>query len=239
MIESSPFSTASSPSPASSSTLSRRQEALVDLSNRVQACRLCSKMEGRRRVLGPANGRVGAPVMFVAEAPGRLGGERTGMPLYSDQTGRNFSRLLAQTGWTRDDLFITNAILCNPQSDRGLNRSPGRDELIHCRHHLQQQIELVGPSLVVALGVCALRSLAAIAPHELRLKIDVGRSVSWWGRTLVALYHPGPRAQIHRSFEKQLADFATLPAALAIAISDQASVQSRAERPEGGHLACG
>jgi DNA polymerase len=75
----------------------------------VQGCRRCPTMEGRRRVLGPANGRLDARVLFVAEAPGRLGGDRTGVPLSSDQTGRNFARLLGAAGLRRDEVFVTNA----------------------------------------------------------------------------------------------------------------------------------
>ncbi len=51
---------------------------------RAQACRLCSRMEGRRRVLGAGNGPLDARVLFVAEAPGRLGGDKTGVPLVND-----------------------------------------------------------------------------------------------------------------------------------------------------------
>jgi uracil-DNA glycosylase len=53
-------------------------EARVDrLIAEVQACRRCASMEGRRRVLSGANGSVWARVMFIAEAPGRRGGEVT------------------------------------------------------------------------------------------------------------------------------------------------------------------
>ena len=47
-------------------------------------------MEGRTRALGQGNGPLDARVLFVAEAPGRLGADRTGVPLSGDQTGRNF-----------------------------------------------------------------------------------------------------------------------------------------------------
>src|SRR5215217_7548758 len=72
--------------------------AFTGLVATVQACRRCPTMEGRRRVLGEANGRPGARVMFIAEASGRLGGERTGVPLSADQSGRRFSRMLGLAG---------------------------------------------------------------------------------------------------------------------------------------------
>lgn len=176
----------------------------------VQACRRCAAMEGRRRVLGPANGPLNAQVMFIAEAPGRFGAERTGVPLGGDQAGRTFEHLLACAGWTRQEVFVTNAVLCNPQDSQGHNRPPSADELENCRTYLRAQIELVAPRLVVALGAIALRTLDRIEPHGLRLGCDVGRAVPWLGRHLVALYHPGPRALVHRPLAEQEADFRAL-----------------------------
>src|SRR5918998_5648946 len=90
----------------------------------VAACRRCESMCGRRPVLSELNGRVGARVMFVGEAPGRQGGDRTRVPLSGDQSGRNFARYLAAAGLTREEIFITNAALCNPRSASGANRKP-------------------------------------------------------------------------------------------------------------------
>ena len=182
-------------------------EALVA---EVQACRRCPAMANRRRVLGPANGPLAARVLFVAEAPGRLGGDRTGVPLTSDQTGRNFGRLLAHAGLPRDEVFVTNAALCNPRSPRGLNRPPSRAELASCREHLRRTLDLVAAPVVASLGAVALRQLDAIEPHGLVLSRDVGRPAGWRGRLLVPLYHPGPRAQVHRPFGRQIEDFTRL-----------------------------
>src|SRR5687768_10139901 len=68
--------------------------AFLRLVERVSRCRACPRMEGRTRVLSAANGNLHAQILFVAEAPGRFGGDRTGIPLFADQTGRNFRLLL-------------------------------------------------------------------------------------------------------------------------------------------------
>lgn len=177
---------------------------------RVQRCRLCPAMEGRRRVLGPDNGPLAARVLFIAEAPGRFGGERTGVPLTADQTGRAFSRLIGLAGLDRDAIFITNAILCNPRDAHGNNRAPRADELANCSAHLAQTLDLIAAPFVVTLGAVALRALGRIEPHELVLNADVGRVVPWRGRQLIPLYHPGPRAMIHRPFARQEEDFIAL-----------------------------
>ena len=174
------------------------------------ACRRCPAMEGRRRVLSPANGSPGALVLFVGEAPGRLGGERTGIPFSGDQTGRNFDMLLVEAGLAREQVFITNAILCNPQDGRGRNRGPVREELAACRGFLARQIAVVDAPVIVPLGAVALAALDVLATHGLRLRAAAGRHVPWQGRTLVPLYHPGPRAQLHRPFVVQRDDFAAL-----------------------------
>ena len=187
-----------------------REAAFEALARRVQTCRACPRMEGRTRVLSRANGPVGARVMFVAEAPGRLGADRTGVPLSTDRTGRNFDALLAAAGIRREDVFVTNAVLCNPRDERGNNAAPSRAELRNCSGHLAATIEVVQPGYVVALGVAALRALALVCPHEAVLARDVGRALTWRGRVLVPLYHPGPRALIHRPWDVQVEDYRAL-----------------------------
>lgn len=162
-------------------------------------------------MLSAANGPLDARVLFIAEAPGRLGGDRTGVPLSADQTGRNFACLLEEAGLRRDEVFVTNALLCNPRSPRGNNRPPTRTELASCRDHLIRVLDQVRAPIVVTLGAVALAQLEALQSHGLTLR-DVPSPVAWNGRTLVPLYHPGPRAQIHRPFNQQRADFRTIAA---------------------------
>ncbi len=184
-----------------------RHERLIEA---VQACRRCPTMDGRRRLLSHANGPPDARVMFIAEAPGRRGGEVTGAPLTRDQSGRRFTRLLALAGLTRAQVFITNAVLCNPRRPDGANRPPSAAEVRACSGWLQAQIALVDPMVVITLGATALRALALIEPHRYRLRECVARPLPWNGRILVPLYHPSPRAGLSRSDREQEADFARL-----------------------------
>ena len=187
-----------------------RERAFDALIACAAACRLCARMEGRRRVLDRANGRLEARVLFVAEAPGRFGGDRTGVPLTSDQSGRNFGRLLEAAGLRREQIFVTNAVLCNPRDDRGRNATPTAREVAACRPFLRDTLRLVRAPLVVALGRVALDALGALEPHGLHLRSDVGQATPWAGRLLLPLYHPGPRAQLHRAFAQQQQDFVHL-----------------------------
>jgi len=172
-------------------------------------------MAGRRRVLGPANGSLSARILFVAEAPGRLGAERTGVPLSSDRTGRTFNTLLESAGLTRSEIFVTNAVLCNPQDEDGRNDRPTSVELANCRDHLVRLIGILDPAWVVTLGAVALEAIGRIEPHNLNLRDHVGVPTRWADRWLLPLYHPGPRALIHRSLAAQAADYTRLAAMIA------------------------
>jgi len=182
----------------------------ADLVDSVQHCTLCPRLCGRRKVLSAANGSIESKVLFVAEAPGRLGAERTGVPLHGDRTGDNFERLLGNVGWKREQVFITNAILCNPQETNGNNGTPTQAEIENCSAYLEMIITLLRPQVVVTLGRTALAALHTIAPHGIELQTGAARMVRWWGRRLFPLYHPGPRALIHRSLANQRKDFMLL-----------------------------
>lgn len=144
--------------------------------------------------------------MFVAEAPGRLGAELTGIPLYGDRTGLRFEELLAAMNWKRTNIFITNAVLCNPRNDAGNNDVPKKEEIKNCSGFLRRTIMEVNPKLIIALGRIALNALHAIHPHDLDLKSSAGKTVPWYARHLAVLYHPGPRTQVHRKWQLQVED---------------------------------
>src|SRR5919107_4772407 len=179
------------------------------------ACRRCAWMCGRSAVLSGRNGRAGARVMFVGEAPGRQGGDRTRVPFSGDQSGRNFSRYLASVGLAREEVFITNAALCNPRSETGANRKPTRQEVSNCSEFLRRQIETVGPRVVVTLGAVSLAALRAVEYHPFTLKENVGQIRGWNGRLLVPLYHPSPQVLAsHRREPRQLEDYKSVARAL-------------------------
>lgn len=187
-----------------------REARFEDLCHAVSYCTLCSRLKERRKVLSKANGNVSSKVMFIAEAPGRLGADHTGVPLCGDKTGDNFEALLQSVNWDRRDIFITNAVLCNPQHVNGTNSTPASEEIANCSTYLGMQIELVRPDVVVSLGAIALRALRFIHPHSYELKKSVGSLLRWADRRLVPLYHPGPRVHIYRSLSEQVLDFRKL-----------------------------
>ena len=175
-------------------------------------------MCGRSAVLSERNGRVGARVMFVGEAPGRQGGDRTRVPFSGDQSGRNFSRYMASVGLAREEVFITNSALCNPRTGTGANRRPTRREVSNCSDFLRRQVEVIDPRVVVTLGAVALAALRAVEYHPFTLKENVGQVRPWRGRLLVPLYHPSPQVLAsHRREPRQLEDYKSVARALSLA----------------------
>lgn len=173
-------------------------------------CEVCPRMQHRARVLGPQNGPADAKVMFIAEAPGRLGANRTGIPLFGDKSGDNFEHLLRSIGWRREDVFITNAVLCNPQSQDGLNDTPTPEEVRNCSTFLAATIRLLDPHYIITIGGSALAALGNIVPHDFELSRHLRHLLRWNGRNLIPLYHTGPRATARRSLLNMESDFQKL-----------------------------
>lgn len=158
--------------------------------------------------MSQANGSINSRILFIGEAPGRKGADRTRIPFSGDQSGKNLDRFIASIGLTRAEIFITSAALCNPRHHSGANRKPTKSELENCSDFLRRTIDLVNPRVVVTLGSVALESLKRIENHDLVLKDAVGRVYEWDGRTLVPIYHPSPQVLAsHRREQAQLQDY--------------------------------
>jgi uracil-DNA glycosylase family 4 len=197
------------------SDLIDRQQQFSVLRAEAAACVRCAAMCERAAVLSELNGGIEAQVVFIGEAPGRKGADRTRVPFSGDQSGRNFDRFLQSIGLRRDEIFITSAALCNPQSASGANRRPTATEIRNCSDFLRRTIELVQPAIIVTLGTVALEALKLIHYHEFTLRGDAAKVRSWYGRQLIPLYHPSPQVLItSRSEEAQLNDYQVIARAI-------------------------
>jgi len=186
----------------------------------VQRCELCPRMGSRTKVLSYHNGSLNSPVVFVAEAPGRFGADKYGIPLYGDRTGRNFESFLAAASLDRQSVFVTNAVLCNPRSQNGTNDPPNESEVRNCSEFLRRTLEVIRPLYIVTLGTKALYALKILHHHELTLAVNVGRLNAWNGCKIYPLYHPSPRALIRRSWDQQHSDYRELGSLLRISSED-------------------
>jgi uracil-DNA glycosylase len=193
---------------SSASAAVQKRKQFAKLAGEAAACRKCPAMCERAAVLSELNGPVTARVMFIGEAPGRKGADRTRIPFSGDQSGKNFERFLTTAGLQRAEVFITSAALCNPQKESGANRRPTAMELRNCSDYLRRTIEFVDPEVVVTLGNVALEALKLVQGHEFTLRSDATKVRRWNGRLLVPLYHPSPQVLVTSRDERaQLRDY--------------------------------
>jgi uracil-DNA glycosylase len=157
--------------------------------------------------LSSSNGSLNAKIVFVAEAPGRFGAGRTGVPFQGDRSGDNFEALLKHIGLTRAEVFITNAVLCNPL-ENGNNRRPNAEEINTGSPFLIETLGIIRPGVVVTLGTVALQSLNKILSTRFQLSQRVACPLPTPDFTLLPLYHPSPRVtNWKRPLAQQKKDF--------------------------------
>lgn len=186
-------------------------DSFCRLVKKAAACRVCPRLADQPAVLSSANGSLNADIIFIAEAPGRFGAGRTGVPFQGDRSGDNFEILLKHIGLTRAEVFITNAVLCNPLAE-GNNRRPTAGEIKNCSTFLKESLSIIQPKVVVTLGTVALQALNLILGTRFQLSQNVAQPLATADFTLFPLYHPSPRvtnwkrplAQQKKDFKKAL-----------------------------------
>ncbi len=117
-----------------------------DLKQTYSSCTKCSKLcQSRSQVVfGSGNSR--AKVLFIGEAPGAEE-DKQGIP-FCGSSGQVLNQLLATIELSRDDIFITNTILCRPEN----NRNPEKEEVENCRERLDRLIKIMQPKVIVTIG---------------------------------------------------------------------------------------
>ncbi|HXG61370.1 MAG TPA: uracil-DNA glycosylase [Planctomycetota bacterium] len=160
----------------------------AELRREVLACGRCGLSEtAAQAVLG--TGTVGAPLMFVGEAPGREE-DRVGEP-FVGRAGQLLNRALEKLGVARSQVYITNVVKYRPPE----NRLPRAAEIRACMTHLRREIALVRPKVICALGTVAAQALLDTKESLARLR---GRHVEVHGVRVLPTFHP---AYILRSME--------------------------------------
>ncbi|MFO7260142.1 MAG: uracil-DNA glycosylase [bacterium] len=144
------------------------------------ACTRCRLHASRRTVVfgeGPAS----AEVVVVGEAPGAEE-DRSGRP-FVGPAGKLLDRLLASAGFPRERVYICNVLKCRPPG----NRDPQPDEIASCAPFLEQQIELIAPRALLAVGAFAAQTLVGETHGITTLRGRVHRRGSI---PVVVTYHP-------------------------------------------------
>jgi DNA polymerase len=153
---------------------------LDELALEASTCTKCRLANGRTQVVFGV-GDPHAEVMFVGEGPG-YHEDRQGEP-FVGAAGQLLTRMLGEIGLARDDVYITNTVLCRPPG----NRDPLPDELEACRPYLLERLELIQPRVVVTLGNFATR---VILDRQISISRVRGQRFEVDGRTVVPTFHP-------------------------------------------------
>lgn len=121
-------------------------------SEQVTGCTLCRLHEGRNNtVFGVGNSD--ARLVFVGEGPG-FEEDRQGIP-FVGRAGQLLTKMIGAMGLTREDVYICNVVKCRPPE----NRDPAPDEIAACSPYLFEQLRIIDPEVIVALGAPASRTL--------------------------------------------------------------------------------
>jgi len=155
---------------------------LQALSREVAACTRCALHRTRTQTVFGV-GAADADWMIIGEAPGAEE-DRRGEP-FVGRAGRLLDAMLEAVGLAREQVYIANILKCRPPG----NRDPRIDEAAHCRPYLEQQVQLVAPRLVLALGRVAAQNLLNVDTPLARLRGRVHR-LPGLDTPLVISYHP-------------------------------------------------
>jgi len=154
-------------------SLSEHQKAICE-------CQACPLGKTRNKfVYGVGNPNAG--IMFIGEAPG-ADEDRLGEP-FVGRAGQLLDKILAAMKFTRNDVYIANILKCRPPG----NRDPLPDEMARCFAYLREQVRLIRPMIICALGRVAAQALLSTTTPLGRLR---GTWHSYEGVPMLVSYHP-------------------------------------------------
>lgn len=165
-----------------------RERALERAAATVAACRKC-EIGATRQNSVYGEGDPCAQLMVIGEGPGETE-DKLGRP-FVGRAGELLEKMLGAIDLAREDVFICNTVKCRPTALEGgrlRNRAPDPQEMRNCRPYLDEQIDLIRPRVILALGAPAARSFLGAA-------FSITRQRGQWfegpgGTPLMATFHP-------------------------------------------------
>lgn len=168
------------PEPPGSSIRLEDAGTLEEVREFLGDCKRCRLHQGRTRIVfGQGNPR--ARLMFVGEGPGAEE-DKQGLA-FVGKAGQLLTRIISAIGLSREDVYIANIVKCRPPG----NRDPQTDEIQTCLPFLEQQIRVIRPSILCALGAPAAKTLLNTSAPISKLR---GRFYDLEGVQVMPTYHP-------------------------------------------------
>jgi DNA polymerase len=157
------------------------------LEKAILSCQKCQNLVASRTQVVFGVGNRDAELMFIGEAPG-ADEDKLGEP-FVGRAGQLLTKIIEAMGFTRDDIFIANVLKCRPDMPAGEsgNRKPRMDEMTTCLPWLREQIQLVKPRVMVALGATAAEGLLGETRPMRELR---GQWLDFHSTPVMVTYHP-------------------------------------------------
>ena len=164
-----------------------KEVGIAALKKKVSGCVKCPNLVAARRNVVFGVGDINAALMFVGEAPG-ADEDLKGEP-FVGAAGQLLTRIISAMGLSRESVYIANILKCRPDTpgQTSGNRKPTPAEMKTCLPYLREQIELIAPRMIVALGATAVEGLLGRAEGISRLR---GNFQSFQGIPVMPTYHP-------------------------------------------------
>jgi uracil-DNA glycosylase family 4 len=181
-------------------TGSSKAEQLRHLAERASVCVKCPHLAARRHNVVFGVGNPEAKLMFVGEAPGEEE-DLKGEP-FVGRAGQLLTKMIVAMGLSREQVYIGNIVKCRPDMPPGVpgNRKPTKQEMETCVPYLRAQIEVIKPTVMVALGATAVEGLFGPVGTIGSLR---GKFLEYRGTPLMPTYHPSYLLRNQSNTEKR------------------------------------
>jgi uracil-DNA glycosylase len=194
--------------------------AFADLRSRAMVCVKCPHLASSRKNVVFGVGNIDATLMFVGEAPG-ADEDQQGEP-FVGKAGQLLTKIIQTMGLRRDQVYIANILKCRPDTpgESAGNRKPTPQEMQTCIPYLHEQIDLIRPKVLVALGATAVEGLLGKTVGITRLR---GNWKIYRNIPLMPTYHPAYLLRNQALSEKRRVweDMLAVMEKLAMAISEK------------------
>ena len=164
-----------------------RDRLINPMRARVASCVLCPHLAATRTQTVFGVGNLEAELMFIGEAPG-ADEDAQGEP-FVGRAGQLLTKIIHAMGFTRDDIYIANILKCRPDTPNRSsgNRPPTTEEMATCLPYLREQIDIIQPRILVALGSTAVEGLLGFRGTMRDLR---GKWHEYNQTPLMITYHP-------------------------------------------------
>jgi DNA polymerase len=161
-------------------TVRSRTLTLPEVHKEIANCKRC-KLHRARKTIVFGEGNEWARLMFIGEAPG-YDEDVQGRP-FVGKAGQLLTKIIQSINLLREEVYITNIVKCRPPQ----NRNPEPDEIQSCRPFLMNQIRVIQPEIICALGTFSAQTLLKTDTKITALR---GRFYDFEGIKVIPTYHP-------------------------------------------------